>query len=120
MVYRLSHIEKAPRPHANLVWNLRSVFCLPLQTLYTRRDLSTNQRLFSQNEPNFRSDENNATPFAAKCYQSKPPIATQRKRTQSKPNKANLKRGAYTAGRSSNATWHEIFLLASGNIRYIT
>ena len=77
------HLQTRHAPHSNLVWKLPSVFCLPLQTLYTRRDPSTNQRLFSQNEPNFRSDENNATPFAAKDYQSKPPLATRRKRTQS-------------------------------------
>jgi hypothetical protein len=31
----------------------------------------------------------------------------QRTLFKTKPNKANFKRGAYTAGRSTNATWHE-------------
>jgi len=42
-----------------------------------------------QNKPNSRSAKTNATFFAAKVYESKPPLATRRKRTQSNPTEPN-------------------------------
>jgi hypothetical protein len=38
-----------------------------------------------QNKPNSYKDKTNATPFAAKDYENKPPLPTRRKRTQTNP-----------------------------------
>jgi hypothetical protein len=46
-----------------------------------------------QNKPNFHSDKTNATPFAAKGYQRKPPLAGRRKQSQSNPIEPNFKMG---------------------------
>jgi hypothetical protein len=43
-----------------------------------------------QNEPNLAKAKTNATPFVTRNYESKPPLATRRKRTQSNPNEPNL------------------------------
>ena len=62
-----------------------SLCILHQAALYTCRDSSTNRPLFAQNKPNLRSDKTNATFFAAKVYENKPPLPTRRKRTQSNP-----------------------------------
>jgi len=46
-----------------------------------------------QNKPNFRSAKTNATPFAAKVYETTPPPPHSKKQTQSNPNKPNFKMG---------------------------
>jgi len=48
---------------------------------------------FLQNEPNSSKAKPNTTPFAAKVYRDKSPLATRRKRTQSNPNEPNVKIG---------------------------
>jgi len=46
-----------------------------------------------QNKPNSYKDKTNATFFAAKVYQSKPPLPHSKKQTQSNPNEPNFKIG---------------------------
>jgi hypothetical protein len=46
-----------------------------------------------QNKPNSRKPKTNATPFVTRNYESKPPLATRRKRTQSNPIEPNFKIG---------------------------
>jgi hypothetical protein len=48
---------------------------------------------FLQNEPNLPRDKTNATSFAAKVYENKPPLPQSKKRTQSNPNEPNFKIG---------------------------
>jgi len=80
-----------------------------------------------QNKPNFQKVKITLNPCREKHYgktsslrirQNKPNQS--QTKSQTRPGRANFKRGAYAAGRSAAATWREIFLLASGNIRYIT
>ena len=65
----------------------------PLSLYFLAPSCLSGYKSIMQNEPNFLKAKTNATPFAAKVYQSKPPLATRRKRTQSNPNEPNVKIG---------------------------
>jgi hypothetical protein len=67
-----------------------------MAALYTCRESSANQPVFLQNKPNFLKPKTNATFFAAKGYEDRPPLRDSKKRTQSNPNEPNLPKAKMT------------------------
>ena len=73
--------------------------------------------IIAQNKPNFKMGKMTISPATTKSYLNEQQTMNNEphsKQTQSNPIsndqsqiKANFKRGAYAAGRSANATWHE-------------
>ncbi len=68
--------------------HLSSVLCLLSSAfLYICREPSTNQLLFMQNKPNFQDAQMNVNIFSKMAYQNFIPLAGQKNKPNSKPNK---------------------------------
>ncbi len=61
------------------------------RSLYTCRENFTNRLLFMQNKPNFLRGQINATLFAAKDYDNKPPRRTRKNKPKTKPKQTQNK-----------------------------
>jgi len=67
----------------------------PLQlsrSLCNCREASTNRLLFMQNKPNSQKAKINATLFATRAYDNKPPLRTRKNKPKTKPNKPNFRK----------------------------
>ncbi len=56
--------------------------------LYNCREVSTNQLLFMQNKPNFQNDQMNVSNIITSNYKNYIPLAGQKNKPNSNPNKA--------------------------------